>query len=218
MKIVVRWLMTSSPVWASFILGISLCAASGAEVSLFDGKTFQGWSGDTNSTWRVSDGVIFGGSLDREVPRNEFLCTLSRYTNFVLKLKFKLEGKSGFINGGVQFRSERAKDPANEMVGYQADIGDPEWWGCLYDESRRNKVLAKSDMTAVNPVLKRSDWNAYEIRCEGKRIRLTLNGVQTVDYTEPDAAIEQSGLIGLQIHGGAVAQISFKDISIEQLP
>ena len=30
--------------------------------------------------------------------------------------------------------------PPNEAIGYQADMGDPEWWGCLYDESRRDKV------------------------------------------------------------------------------
>ena len=181
-------------------------------------RPFQGWAGDTNNTWKIEGGVITGGSLEKEVPRNEFLCTTSRYTNFVLKLKFKLEGKSGFINGGVQFRSERATNPPSEMVGYQADIGDPEWWGCLYDESRRNKVLAKSDMAKVNPVLKRGDWNTYELRCEGKRMRLSINGVQTVDYTESDDAIPQFGLIALQIHGGAVAQISFKDITLEALP
>ena len=210
--------MNAQSIWTSLLLAGSLYAAAGAQVSLFDGKSFQGWAGDTNSTWKIEGGVITGGSLEREVPRNEFLCTASRYTNFVLRLKFKLEGKSGFINGGVQFRSERATNPPSEMVGYQADIGDPEWWGCLYDESRRNKVLAKSDMKEVNRVLKRGDWNTYELRCEGKRIRISLNGVQTVDYTEPDDVIPQFGLIGLQIHGGAVAQISFKDIVLEALP
>jgi hypothetical protein len=210
--------MNAKSICASLLLAGSVCAASGAQVSLFDGKSFRGWVGDTNTTWKIEGGVITGGSLEKEVPRNEFLCTASRYTNFVLKLKFKLEGKSGFINGGVQFRSEHATNPPNEMVGYQADIGDPEWWGCLYDESRRNKVLAKSDIAEVNRVLKRSDWNTYEIRCESKRMRLSLNGVQTVDYTEPDDVIPQFGLIGLQIHGGAVAQISFKDITLEALP
>jgi hypothetical protein len=210
--------MNTQSIWTSLFLAGSLYAAVGAQVSLFDGKSFKGWAGDTNSTWKIEGGVITGGSLEREVPRNEFLSTTSRYTNFVLKLQFKLEGKSGFINGGVQFRSERATNPPSEMVGYQADIGDPEWWGCLYDESRRNKVLAKSEVKEVNRVLKRGDWNAYEIRCEGKRTRISLNGVETVDYTEPDDTIPQFGLIGLQIHGGAVAQISFKDIILEALP
>ena len=54
-------------------------------------------------------------------------------------LKFKLVGKSGFINGGVQFRSQPATNPPNEMIGYQADMGQ-HYWGCLYDE-RRHKLL-----------------------------------------------------------------------------
>ena len=190
----------------------------GATVSLFDGKTFAGWEGDTNKTWRIRDGALVGGSLEETVPHNEFICTEKSFTNFVLRLKFKLIGTSGFINGGVQVRSKHIKEPDYELSGYQADMGDPEWWGCLYDESRRNKVLAKSDIAEVNKVLKRKQWNDYEIRCEGKRIRVTLNGYQTIDYTEPDDHIEQFGIIGLQIHGGAKAEASYKDIQIEELP
>ena len=191
---------------------------AGQAVSIFDGQTLAGWEGETNKTWRLEDGVIVGGSMERNVPQNEFLCTTRPYTNFVLKLKFKLTGKSGFINAGVQFRSQRVKTPPNEMRGYQADIGDPEWWGCIYDEGNRNRVLARSDMAEVNRVLKRNDWNNYEIRCDGRRARLFVNGLQTVDYTEPEPQIEQWGLIGLQIHGGAVAEVRYKDISIEELP
>jgi hypothetical protein len=66
-------------------------------------------------------------------------------------------------------------------------------------------------------VLKPDGWNDYQIRCEGKRIRLWINGLQTVDYTEADNSIPQSGLIALQIHGGGKAQVSYKDITIEQL-
>ncbi len=187
-------------------------------VSLFDGKSFAGWNGDTNKTWRVEDGALVGGSLKATVPRNEFLCADRRFTNFVLRLKFKLTGKSGFINGGVQFRSERVTSPPNEMSGYQADIGEPDYFGALYDESRRNRTLAKSNAAQLNRAVKRNDWNEYEIRCEGPRIRLSLNGIQTVDYTERDGRIPQSGLIGLQIHGGAVAEASYKDITLEELP
>jgi hypothetical protein len=185
---------------------------------IFDGKTFQGWEGDTNKTWRIEQGAFVGGTLKATVPQNDFICTTRSYTNFVLRLKFKLVGTEGFVNGGVQVRSQRARDPAYEMVGYQADIGDPEWWGCLYDETRRNKVLAKSNMAEVNKVLKRNDWNDYVIRCEGKRIRLWINGYQTVDYTEPDEHIPQFGLIGLQVHGGGKTEASYKDILVEILP
>jgi len=103
------------------------------------------------------------------------------------------------------------------MVGYQCDMGD-DWWGALYDESRRNKVLVKPDPHAVEQALKRNDWNEYVIRCEGKRIRTKINGVDMIDYTEPDDSIPQHGLIGLQVHGGGPTEASYKDITLEELP
>jgi hypothetical protein len=205
-------------------LAIFLCACvnhssnAAAPLSIFDGKSFKGWDGDTNKTWRIQDGAFVGGTLSATVPRNEFVATTRSFTNFVLRVKFKLVGTEGFVNGGVQIRSERTKNPPNEMSGYQVDMGDPEWWGCIYDESRRNKVVAKSDIAAINKVLKRQDWNEYVIRAEGKRIRASINGVQTVDYTEPDDSIPQYGKIGLQVHGGGKTEAWYKDITIEELP
>ncbi|MEO6036511.1 MAG: DUF1080 domain-containing protein [Verrucomicrobiota bacterium] len=189
----------------------------GQKVSIFDGKTFRGWEGDTNKTWHIAESSIVGGDGKTTIPHNEFICTERSFTNFVLSLKFKLTGTNGFLNGGVQFRNQRVPNDF-EAAGYQADIGDPSWWGCLYDESRRNKVLVQSNMNEVNKVLRRGEWNDYKIRCQGKQIQVWLNGLQTVDYTEQDDAIAPSGIIGLQVHGGGQPEIFYKDISIEQLP
>jgi Domain of Unknown Function (DUF1080) len=199
------------------ILLVAMILTAGAPVRLFDGRTFRGWNGDTAKTWRIQDGAIVGGSLTDTVPRNEFLCTTRSYGNFVLRLKFKLVGTEGFVNSGVQFRSQRATNPAHEMIGYQADLGS-KYWGSLYDESRRNKTLAQPDLAAAEKLVKAGEWNDYEVRAEGRRIRIVLNGQQTVDYTEPDESIPQTGLIGLQIHGGGKAQVFFKDITIDELP
>ena len=206
---IILWLLTLSA-----LLG----ADSAATLSLFDGRSFAGWNGDTNRTWRIAEGAIQAGSLETAVPRNEFLATDRAFTNFVLKLSFRLRGTEGFVNSGVQIRSERAMEPAHEMVGYQVDLGDPTWWGSIYDESRRNKVLAQSDMKVLEPVLKRQDWNTYQIRAEGRRIQAWINGVQTVDYTEADPTINQWGRVGLQIHGGGKAEVAFKDITLQPLP
>ncbi len=184
--------------------------------SLFDGRSFVGWDGDTNKTWRIVDGVIQGGSLTTTVPRNEFLATTRSFTNFVLRAKFKLEGTEGFVNSGIQFRSQRVPNDS-EMIGYQADIGDG-WWGALYDESRRNKVLTKPADSELGKPVKKNDWNDYEIRAEGRRMVLKINGVTTVDYTEPEPDIPQHGRIGMQVHGGGKALVSFKDITVEELP
>ena len=184
-------------------------------IPLFDGKTFTGWDGDTEKTWRIEDGVIVGGSLDAVVPRNEFLCTTKTYGDFELRVKFKLLGDPEKVNAGVQIRTKRIPKH-HEVIGYQADIGQG-YWGALYDESRRNKVLAAPDGETRKKAVKIDDWNEYVIRCEGPRIRLTLNGVQTVDYSEPDEKVERDGVIGLQVHGGAKAKVFYKDITIVEL-
>ena len=198
----------------SFSLG--LAKKDQEAVSLFDGKTFTGWEGDTTSVWRIEDGAIVGGSLTETVPHNYFLTTQKSYGDFVLRLKFKLLSEGGFKNAGIQFRSERLEDPAYEMIGYQADLG-PGYYGALYDESRRRKVLVGPDSAEVSKIVRADQWNDYEIRAEGKRIQLFLNGEQTVDYTEPDASIPQKGLIGLQIHGDGKTMVAYKDLMLTEL-
>ncbi len=183
---------------------------------LFDGRSFEGWQEQTPRTWRIEKGALVGGSLDATVPHNDFLSTTKEFKNFDLRLKVKLAG-TGFVNGGIQLRSQRLKDPAYEMTGYQADMGEG-YWGSLYDESRRNKTLAHPHAAVIKQIVKTNDWNDYIIRCEDRHIRLWLNGVQTVDYTEEDQTIPLSGLIGLQIHGGGKAEASYRDITLAELP
>jgi hypothetical protein len=186
-------------------------------VLLFDGKTFKGWQGDTIHTWRIRQGALVGGSLTETVAHNEFLSTTKSYSNYVLKLKFKLTGKAGFINGGVQFHSVRIPNPPYEMKGYQADLGEG-YWASLYDESRRNKLLATADPAQIKRLLRPNEWNDYEIHCEGRRIRILLNGEPTVDYTEEEITIPQAGLIAFQVHGGGKTEVFYKDIMLEELP
>jgi hypothetical protein len=181
---------------------------------LFDGKTFKGWEGNL-SLFRIEDGAIVGGTLKEKIARNEFLCTTEEYGDFELRVKFKLLGDPARANAGIQFRSQRIPNH-HEVIGYQADMGQ-NYWGALYDESRRRKILAGPNLDELNKVLKREDWNDYVIRAEGKRVRLSINGFQTVDYTEADDSLEQRGRICLQIHGGPPSEAWYKDISITTL-
>lgn len=202
-----------------FLLMMSLLVAAAPAVateegfeSLFDDRSLDGWEGDAK-IFRVVDGAIVGGTLETRIARNEFLCTKRDFADFELRLKFKLLGKGA--NAGVQFRSRRIPNH-HEVKGYQADLGDG-WWGSLYDESRRNKVLAAADPAVVKQALKRDEWNDYAVRCQGPRIQIWLNGQPTVDYSEPDDKIERDGLIGLQIHGGGPSEAWYKDLRIKKL-
>lgn len=178
-------------------------------VPLFDGKSLEGWEGD-KSLWKVENGSIVGDSAG--IKYNEFLATTKRYGDFELRLEFKLHGGAG--NSGVQFRSQRVED-SREVAGYQADIGE-KYWGCLYDESRRNKVLVQAP-PELEQALHPDDWNRYVIRAEGPQITLEINGVKTVDYREPDETIARTGVIALQVHSGPPLKVEFRKLRIKVL-
>ncbi len=199
------------------MIGVVILLNAGAvgskDSSLFDGKTLGGWEGNLNF-FRVEDEAIVAGHADKKIPRNEFLCTKKKFSDFDLRLKVKVVGEGA--NAGIQFRSDRIPNH-HEVSGYQADVGQG-WWGKLYDESRRNKVLAEpSDPEEYAKHVKLNDWNDYRIRCEGARIQLWVNGYQTVDYVEKDDAIARTGIIGVQIHGGPPSEAWYKDIRIIEL-
>jgi hypothetical protein len=185
-------------------------AAEEGFLPLFDGKTLSGWEGD-EELWEAKDGMIVGDSPG--IKRNEFLATKKSYGDFELRLEFRLRKGEG--NSGVQFRSQRVKD-SSEVSGYQADIGE-KYWGCLYDESRRNKVLVQAP-SALEKSLHKEDWNSYVIRAEGNRIKLTINGVTTVDYREEDDSIARDGIIALQVHAGGPLRVEFRKLRLRELP
>jgi len=200
---------------AILALGISPSLKAGAAIAIFDGKTLNGWEGDTNF-WRVEKGSIVAGWLERKQPHNDFLATKRQFGNFELRLQYKVEGTNGFVNGGVQFRSQRVPNDF-EVSGYQADLG-AETDGNLYDESRRNRNLAAAKKETRDKILRPGDWNDYRIRAEGAHIQLWLNGAQTVDYTESDESMPRRGIIALQIHGGAYTKVQYRNLMIEELP
>lgn len=195
---------------------IAAGSLSAAPVPLFDGKTLDGWEipEAESKWWKVVDGKIVGGSMEENVPKNTFLATTKRYGNFEMRFKVKLTQKEGFANSGIQVRSERK---GGEMSGYQVDAGIG-YWGTIWDEHRRNKVIAAPvDKAALDPKIHDWDWNEYRILCEGPRIRTWINGVFAIDYTEAEPAIPLEGFIGMQAHSGGKFLVEFKDITIEEL-
>lgn len=179
---------------------------------IYDGKSFAGWHGN-EAIFRIEDGEIVAGSLTEKVEKNEFLRSDKEYDDFELKLDFKLLGEK--TNAGVQIRTAEIPND-HEVSGYQADLGTG-YWGCLYDESRRRKILAGPDKEKRDFPVRMDDWNTYRIRCEGPRIQLWINGVQTVDFTEEDASIPLKGIIALQIHGNLVNQVHYRNVRLREL-
>lgn len=205
----------SATIWTIVLMGLLACGSSSdCQIEplyqpLFNGKDLSGWEGD-KTLWKVIDETIVGDSPG--IRHNQFLATTEEFENFELKLEFRL--KDGVGNSGVQFRTKRIPN-STEVSGYQADIGE-NYWGCLYDESRRRKVLASAPAD-LHKSLKKADWNEYIIRAQGDHILMTLNGITTVDYHEPDAGIDRKGIIALQVHSGGPLKVEFRKIRLRRI-
>jgi hypothetical protein len=194
------------------VIAVSCLAAERGFRPLWNGKSLDDFIVDTPGLWRVERGEIAGVSPG--LKYNDFLRTRKHYANFVLKVKFKMTDPTGKANSGIQFRS-KPMPGSHEVVGYQADLGQ-NYWGCLYDESRRKKVLVQAAPESLAG-LDKAGWNEYRITAEGNHIVLELNGRKTVDYTETEAGIDTTGFIALQLHGGPPLEMRFKDLEIKVL-
>ena len=195
--------------WADLLEGQEPVPETAGYRSLFNGQDLEGWEGDT-SLWSASDGMLVGDSPG--IDHNEFLAAEGEFGDFALRFSFRLD--EGMGNSGVMFRSQRL--PGHEMTGYQADIGEG-YWGCLYDESRRNRVLQPASDEA-RAAVREGGWNQYEIRAMGPNIALTLNDQRSVTFEEEDEAIADSGRIAVQIHSGEAMEVRFRDLRIQSLP
>ncbi len=177
---------------------------------LFNGRDLEGWVEDTKGIWSVREQMIVGKHSGQKW--NDFLRTKQDFEDFEFSVEFRL--LNGVGNSGIQFRSITAVQE-HELFGYQADIGE-KYWGCLYDESRRKRVLVQAPAAAIAKVDK-NGWHSYVVRAVGNHITLTLDGMRTVDYTESEPGILKRGIIGLQVHSGPGIEVWFRDIKIREL-
>ena len=195
----------------------SPAASADGWVSLFDGKTLNGWRNPY--TWGESK--VVGHEVHLTADKKFFLVTEKSYTDFVFEVDIFLP--PGKANSGVMFR---AHVQPNKVFGYQAEVdGDPvrQWSGGLYDEGRRMWFASpiKGDATSekafrarAGDAFKRDGWNTYRITCQGKRLKIEINGVVTTDIED---SMDASGPVGLQHHGEKGQTYKFRNARIKAL-
>ncbi|MCI3934039.1 ThuA domain-containing protein [Streptomyces sp. AN091965] len=138
------------------------------------------------------------------------------FASYSLKLDWKMTGSDKDDNSGVFVGFPPSDDPwsaVNNGYEIQIDATDaPErTTGSVY--GFQSADLAARDR-ALNPP---GQWNTYELRVEGERLRIRLNGTLINDYTNTDPARSlRDGHIGIQNHG-ADDQVAFRDIRVKDL-
>lgn len=199
---------------------------------IFNGKDLSGWDGNPKF-WSVKEGAITGETTaENPTQGNTFLIWRDgTVDDFEFRCSFKLSAH----NSGIQYRS---KDFGNWVVGgYQADMeGGDTYTGILYEERMRG-ILAErgqhvelsdggkktvvgsvGDRREIQAVVKKQQWNEYQIIARGTRLVQRINGVTTVLVTDNDTKNQVfSGLLALQLHAGAPMQVQFKDMRIKRL-
>ncbi len=173
--------------------------------SLFDGKTLNGWSGDSN--WKVEDGAItVEPSCEHPTGTIYLVWQGGDTSDFEVKLRMK---GTGNINGGVQYRSwiapdpPRAAPPAGAPTQPQRGGGGPcpsgqprgtppdrkseeQWnmWGAQYDFDAGNRYTGQFYEQGLPIGRGIIAWKGQIVRTEtGKNPRLlaTIGDQATVD-------------------------------------
>ncbi len=209
------------------------CSVARAEdpksVSLFDGKTLDGWDGDPRF-WSVQDGVITGQTTpENPASPNTFLVWRGgTVEDFQLDIDFRLVGG----NSGIQYRSKESERWI--IGGYQADFDAAgRFSGILYEERGRGIMAMRGkkveiapegekkeigevgDPEAIGKAVKKEDWNHYTIIARGNHLIQKINGLVTVEIIDnQEDKRSMSGLLALQVHQGPPMTVQFKNIQL----
>jgi hypothetical protein len=197
-------------------------AAEPGFTSLFDGKSLNGWTlvekSNSGRGYIVENGAIVcpadgGGNLltDRD------------FSNFILRFEFKMEpgGNNGIgirapLQGDIAYSGMEIQVLDHDHERYRGRLKPTQYHGSIYD-------VFPAKTGALKPA---GEWNAEEIRADGRRITVTLNRQVIVD-ADLDSVKDEAILKkhpGLARNGGRVGflghgtRVEFRNIRIKELP
>jgi hypothetical protein len=173
---------------ASLVFGLAALAyapqasSEGGWVSLFDGKSLDGFSKVGDANWRIEDGMIVADK------GNGFLVTKTDYKDYEIRAEFWVDTDS---NSGIFIRCTEPEKIGAETC-YEVNI-----WDTRPDPSYGTGAIV--NVAKVNPMPHAGGkWNTFEITAKGSSFTVVLNGQKTVDSAQ-DAKLA-NGKVALQ-HG-----------------
>jgi hypothetical protein len=207
--------------------------------NLFNGKDLTNWKG-LEGFWSVKDGEIVGQATKEKSKQTFLVYQGDKPKDFELHLKFKFVTPDG--NSGIQFRSKMLDETTSKVGGYQADFDATNGYtGIIYDEAgvagKRGIMSKRGEKThwgqgekpdKVEPLelndaelkkaIKVGEWNDVVLTVQGNHFTYKINGHTTTDLTDEHAdALNEGGLIALQMHAGFTQEIHFKDIYLKKM-
>ncbi len=188
-------------------------------VTLFDGKTLQGWTTeggpyDGKALWTVEDGAITGregpgragGLIYTERYYSDFVFSCDVWMTFPFDSGIFLRMAPRDLGKGIQVTLDH-REPTGQIGGLYSE-------GFLHDNETAKKKY------------RRGEWNHFKVRVTGRkpRVQVWMNGEPITDYRLPKEkeGYTTAGMIGLQVHGNRDdppgSKVQFKNIQIQELP
>lgn len=192
-------------------------------VPIFNGQDLTGWvglGGDTSSYY-VKDGMLICKDTGKV-----HIFTEKEYANFVLRLQIRLDPGG---NNGVGIRTQISPEP--HLYGMEIQVLEDNYYKdgkpfALKDYQHHGSIygVVPAKTGHLKPA---GQWNDEEIVCDGRRVKVTLNGTAIVDadldqvkpvdgHDHPGLKYRQ-GRIGLHAHGNFGAEVFFRNVRIKPL-
>lgn len=185
------------------------CRPEAGYTPLFDGSGTDGWKQAGPGEFTLGD----DGSLTSSGGMGLLWYEKKELSSYSLKLDWKMAGDD---NSGVFVGFPASEDPYSAVEkGYEIQLDasdvDEKTTGAVYGFQSAD---LKARDAALNPP---GEWNTYEIRVEGERLQVFLNGARINDFTNTDPSRSLTdGYIGLQNHGDE-DEVSFRDVRLREL-
>lgn len=178
-------------------------------VQLFNGKDLSGWVEVGKEKWTVENGAIRGQAISKAYG---YLQTEKSYKDFELALQFKCEGSG---NSGVFFHVgfKPGTPDVSQGLQFEIDCALGKHTGGVYGDGRQWIVWPAPENEIV---VRRGEWNEYLLKVQGNRYISRLNGVQMIDFTDPQPK-SFDGPIALQLHSGGEGDMTFREIYVRDL-
>jgi hypothetical protein len=184
-------------------LTVASSAASAADVPptaslppIFNGTDLTGWKVPAEPYWTVVDGVIVGQSDEQK--KGSMLFTEKPYGDVIVEGEVRFTGE---IDSGIMVRKPELQVQIGVSRSLKKDMTCSFYNGKYPEEARANRAA---------DLLKVGDWNRIRVEAKGDTFTVWLNGEQVSQYK--DAKYAEPAPIGLQIHGGLVMRVEFRDL------
>ena len=178
-----------------------------SSISLFDGKSLEGWECDPleqAQDWKAVAGELLG---ENPTEQGSILWTKQGFNDFEVELDYIT--LTDDYDTGIFIRGLTHQVQIGISRSLQKDMT-----ACIYaPKDEQGSYPGQTDKVAE--IHKVGEWNHLKVLVTGKRIRTFLNGEPMVDYT--GIALVDEGPLGLQLHGGVHMSVKFRNIKVREL-